>query len=343
MKNKLCSIFCGLFFLWQSAFCDWVLLDNQERIQGSIVALSKKELSIVSEQFGQVQCSWQSVLSLQSDLPFLIRLKNGKHFIASFSPHEKKNMVVLFLKDGSEKELSLREIATFQLPSAAESIEDDDFQGNFSLSASDISGNTNKENVGLGADMTYRFTKDRVHDSIRMRFDFRYGELNHHINQRNGFWEFQYKGKFIKQFLWYFLEKISFNHAQDLRARFEENLGLSYPLWKKDPINFSLKLGIARTDSNYKTSPNQGEFRYSGGWELRWRIYQKVLLMQDFDYLPSSKSFSSYFLRLNHKLRVPLSYQWAFDLRHDWSCTHPALASKRENDLSSSLQLTYVF
>lgn len=319
------------------------MLDNDERLQGSLVELSKKELSIVSEQFGQLECPWKSVSSLQSKLSYLVRLKKGQPVIASFLAHEKKKKVYLLLEDETEKEIDLDQIISFHLPSSAVDSNDGDFSGTFSLAASDLSGNTNKQSLGLSSDLNYRFVSSSVHDSMRFRLDFRYGELNHRINERKGFADFQYKGKFISKFLWYFLHKLSFDHSQNLSSRFEENLGLSYPLWKKAPIDFSLKLGIARTDSNYKYSPNQGEFRYSGGWEFRWRLYRKVLFMQDFEYLPSSNSFSKYFLRLNHKLRVPLSFSWAIDLRHDWNRTHPAAISKRENDQSSSLLITYFF
>jgi len=70
-----------------------VVMKNGDRVTGSVVKQDGKTITIKTENFGVVGAPWDQVVSIQSDQPVTVVLKDGKSLQGSLSTVDGKMVV----------------------------------------------------------------------------------------------------------------------------------------------------------------------------------------------------------------------------------------------------------
>ncbi|MGO9096884.1 MAG: YdiY family protein [Bryobacteraceae bacterium] len=80
--------------LWLSgAWAGQVVMKNGDRVTGSVIKQDGKTITIKTENFGVVSAPWDQVVSIQSDQPVTVVLKDGKSLQGSLSTVDGKVVV----------------------------------------------------------------------------------------------------------------------------------------------------------------------------------------------------------------------------------------------------------
>ena len=75
------------------AWAGQVVMKNGDRVTGSVVKQDGKTITIKTENFGVVGAPWDQVVSIQSDQPVTVVLKDGKSLQGSLSTVDGKMVV----------------------------------------------------------------------------------------------------------------------------------------------------------------------------------------------------------------------------------------------------------
>ena len=70
---------------WNLVWADQVMMKNGDRVTGSIVKKTGKDLTIKTEHFGVVTTSWDQVESIQADKPLNVVLPDGQTVVGTLS------------------------------------------------------------------------------------------------------------------------------------------------------------------------------------------------------------------------------------------------------------------
>jgi small nuclear ribonucleoprotein (snRNP)-like protein len=68
-----CALFCGTL-----AWADVIVMKNGDRVTGSIVSKSGKDVTIKTDKFGVVTTAWADVESVRADKPVNLVLQDGR-------------------------------------------------------------------------------------------------------------------------------------------------------------------------------------------------------------------------------------------------------------------------
>ena len=83
-SRNLCVLFLAAV-LANLSFADVLVMKNGDRVSGHIVKKDGDKLTFKTDSFGDITASWDAVVSVQSEAPLTVVLKNGKSALGAIS------------------------------------------------------------------------------------------------------------------------------------------------------------------------------------------------------------------------------------------------------------------
>ena len=262
-----CLQLCCLFFslVPQGALADEVILDNGDRISGSLVKADGKHLTIKTAYAGEVKINWQSIATVTAAEPVEVLLSSGK--LAKVKQITNTGQQAA---NGKHAPVSKADIAYITPPSYL-SGKGAAWRGRLDVGASSSSGNTHNDRVNASGEVTARTLQNRFKLSGRMAWAAEQ-EQETEANLRGTL-----KAEHFLDEKWFAFARTAFHkdRFQDLNLRSIVGAGSGYQFVESAQDNFYIELGV---DYIHEDNRQADDDEYPA---LRWALNYDSYLYRD--------------------------------------------------------------
>lgn len=316
------KVVCSLLSLLLAVFlpgvsADVLILDNGDRISGTLQSMSEGNLTWVSDQFGVVVVPQSSVTLIETRELYQISVgRNPAYSNCLLSIKGQQQIMVC-----DEQEVSIGDWRLVTAIATMQMIERDtgEFAGRVIVSLEDSSGNTAEQGYKVDTEMQLRY------DLTRHRFDVEYD-----VRERDDV-RTKNQGLLVYQFDWFFTDDWFFNanssfqrnEFKNLRQRKSGGVGVGLQAIDTNIMALSMEAGVNHIYEQFESDDNQ-EFN-SLRWNLdyKWFIggngtefFHQHTLFQSFDETGDWEFVSDTGVSLPIKGRLKSIFKLEYDYRN---------------------------
>jgi putative salt-induced outer membrane protein YdiY len=325
-----------LFFLTATALADEVFLKNGNHLSGTIVSMGEGQLVLETDFAGRLTIDWGSVERLSTGAPLTLVLADGRT-IRGIPGGETPGRLMLAaspLSDPVPVELAL--VAAINPPEEPAV----KFNGRINVGFFKASGNTDRENGHVDAELTARTAKHR----ITLGGAYNRAEDNNRKSEDNtsGYSEYGY---FLTEKLYLYLngtaEKDEFS---DISLRTTVGPGIGYMVFEGELMNLSIEAGPSYVRTDYDQADDQDSV--SGRWEVKFdRFFFEKLVQYYFtnEGFISASDTSDVFMFTRTGLRFPIRGGLSLNAGFEWDWNNTPADGTDRSDYRYILSIGYGF
>jgi len=268
--------------------------------------MTKETLLFKTDAMGEISIKKDSITSLETSDSQSIELKSGETLNAALQVSEQEKSLNI-----EEQTVELSNIDAINRPA-------DKWSGKAGLDMSSFSGNYNKEALKGNLELKRPFTvMGLLHHELTLKgsIDFKKDKNvpNNMIRIRKGNVYANLDNNLSETTAWNVFTRVKWDRESDIKARLFEGVGIKHILLKdyKDVLTFGVGLDLARIDSYYTVSDNEGFFSLRPAYKWDYKVYEikedmTIMLGQKFKYSPNLTDLDDFLFEIETALTIPL-------------------------------------
>jgi putative salt-induced outer membrane protein YdiY len=322
---------------------DVVVMKNGDTFTGEIKGLQYGELIFKSDYMkDSVHLDWKEVASLRSQDVYIVALSNGRRVtgvIDKMPTPTDEGREFKIIAEGSTLDVGPPDVIAIQQREVSFW---NQLTGSINYGFSYGSGN-NATSSSLGADVTFRTTKNSVQLVTSSQFD---SQTNAENSNRLTF-DSQYARKLTKQWLGVGLFSLLKSNQQNLNLRSTYGGALGWKLVQTDRTSLTALGGGVYTHENYISQPGSEPVRNNAelltGLTFSTFRFKTLNLNSQTFLFPSLSDFGRVRLSSQSNLRIELirNFYWNFQVYENYDTRPPVNAPKNDLGLTTSLGWTF--
>jgi putative salt-induced outer membrane protein YdiY len=312
---------------------DQVVLDNGDRLTGTIKSLAAGKLVIDTKYAGAVSIDVQHVASVETESEMTVVLEDDTRLYGRLSG----NAHSLELP-GAEKAVDLTRVSNVE--SGHVSGREWNFSGRFALGASSSNGNSDTRNLHFDTEGVARQGRNRYTLGGRGN----YANSNDEDTDNNTVIYGQYDRFLTKKVYAYANTSFENNRFTDIYLRTTLGAGVGYQWLDTERTKLALEGGLSYVYTNYYSQPTQQFPAARLATKIDHWLWQNALQFFNYnEFYPSLEDFNNSFLRSQLGFRFPIvhKFQGVAQLNLDWNGNPPP--GKVELDSTVILSLGYAW
>ena len=330
-KALALTTFSTTFFSPSSAFADWVMLKNGDRLSGTITQQNVNNISIDTTNFGVVTLTADKISSVhQGPAPRVLarELRTGvpMSYVAPINNDATSNVAAPPIEPAAEKKKDERKVGVYKWSGRA--------------SAGGMVENGNNESQSFTADV-----QTKVRDKNN-RFTFG-GEANYGTedsertdNDQQIYAEYD---RFVTD-QWFVGGRQAFerDEFEELDLRSETGIFAGYQFYEQDDLNLQIKAGPDYIYEKFDNGDTESDIAL--GWLLEYDqkfIDDKLQLFHSHEILTPFSDSSAFLFESETGARVPFSEKLDASAQVDFDWDNDPIDGVEENDTTYSIKLGY--
>jgi putative salt-induced outer membrane protein YdiY len=293
----LCLILC-LFGAGRAARADTLRLDNNDLLRGEVLSGDEKSLKFKHATGSEMKISWDRVVYMQTDKAVELRTIDGAKLrgklIYGYTPH----YTVVVSESEGPVPVSLERIAALNEPEDVGV-----WTGRIALGLTVQDGNTRAVNFFFNFDAERRSKETRLEAHAL----YNYGENEHVLSTKKGFARAQFSWYFWNPVYAYVGGAAEYDRFQDLKLRARGGGGLGYAFIETKEYVARVEGGAEYVNEQFFDSSLNNAYvalRFAGHGE--WQVVEALRLIEDLEYLPSTKDFQNFITRSTSSANLAL-------------------------------------
>jgi putative salt-induced outer membrane protein YdiY len=307
-----------------NAFGDQIVLNNGDRLTGTINSADAGKITITCPIEGKVVVDLSNVKTFSTDEPIKIVLNDGT--VINQAVNEGDPGTVKTAANGAiaVQAIPLANVAKINPPPVA-------WTGTIAISGAWSQGNSNSESLGATLNLARRTDMDRF--LLAAQYLFGKQKVNGISTTATDQWYItpEYDYFFTKKFYMTANVRVEKNRIQNLDLRVAPAVGVGYQFVEKPDFNANVEGGLAWVYEDYSTLPTPNEnFSLRLAYHIDKTLWETLKLFSDCAYYPSLENSSKYLILFKAGARLAMSKQMFSELRCEVDYdSQPAPGSKR--------------
>jgi putative salt-induced outer membrane protein YdiY len=325
----------ALVFLLISAgqlFADEILLENGDRLTGTVIKLEGGKLTLKTEYAGEIQIPVEKIKKLVTENPVEVHLGTGEVIKGKLKTVEEGKLEVEPSPDRTAATVELNKVASINPPPVK-------WHGSINLGGSLQTGNTTRNSASVAA-AAMRRTED---DRFSLKFLYNYASDSGATSARNTYGDLKYDYFFTKKYYSYLGVNLLNDKFQDLQLRTTAGPGAGYQIWDDPVKGLSVEGGFAYIWEQHISNPNKQYAAARLAADFRYQIFKFLAFTEYIQLYPSINYGGHYTLRNEAALISPLGSGWALRLANIWQRNSDPDPGLDKDDFTTILSLQYSF
>ncbi len=313
-------------------FADEILLENGDRLTGTVLKLEGGKLTLKTDYAGEIQIPVEKIKKLVTDNPVEVHLDTGEVIKGKVKTVEEGKLEVEPSPDRTAATVELNKVASINPPPVK-------WHGGVNVGALAMSGNTTRKSASVGAEATRKTDDDR----FSLRFLFNYAEDSGNVSARNTYGALKYDYFFTKKFYTYLAVDMLNDHFQDLNLRATAGPGVGYQIWDDPVKSLAVEGGIGYRWEDHIANPDKQYAMARLAADFRYQIFKLLTFTEYFVLYPNLERGGQYTFRNEAALISPLGSGWALRLAEIWQRNSDPYPGIKKDDNTWILSLQYSF
>jgi len=330
--SRVSGLYFLIFIFWAGpALADEVVLENGDKLTGTVAKVDGGKLTLKTDYAGSVEIPMEKIKSLVTDAPAEVKLETGEILKGKLRAEDGK--LTVDPGDGREPVTVDREkVVAVNLPPRK-------LTGNITVGGSSQSGNTDRITGAVGAEASIKSDKDR----FSLRFLFNYGQDKGQETVNNTYLSLKYDYFFTKKFYGLLALELLKDRFVDLNLRTIVGPGIGYQIWD-DPVKFLfLEAGVTYFSEDHINNPHKDWAAARLAGNFRYQFFKIITFADLLELYPNLSHGGEYTLRNEASLISPLGVAWALKLSNIWRRDTDPAPGILKDDLTWILGLQYSF
>lgn len=326
---------CFLFGYVGSASADEIILQNGDRLSGTITKMADGILILATQYSEPIKIKKEKIMRIFMRHEAVIQMSGGEVLKGKIDTDENGGLFVEAAADRGKTTIPWGAVSAINpAPPSAPA-----WKGSISLGMNSQTGNTSRTNVNFGAEAARRGAEDR----ISMRLQYAYAREKGTLTARNTFGALKYDYFFSKSVFGYLGLELLSDKFKDISLRTTIGPGVGYQIWEDPVRSLSVEAGLSYAAVDYRKARDERYLSARFGGDITYKVLDTVVLSDKVVVYPSLKNVGRYKLRNEAGISSAIGKGWALKfaniLDHD---SHPP-ADIGKSDISWTAGLQYSF
>ena len=333
LRVSMLVAICG--FVSASSLADTVVLDNGDRLSGTIVRMEATSLWLDTAYAGKIKLPWAQVNQVESDKPVRVRLADGTELDGQLQAGGDRQVRIKIGSLAETAPLGLERVSAINPPRNPDKTV---VKGRVSAGGSLTSGNTDARTLHLAGEVVARNPTQRV------TLDAELNEASQDGVDTASNWRLGMKyDHFLKERV-YLYANTRFDHdgQADLDLRSTLGLGAGRQIFERDDLKLSVEGGLSLVNEDYGSVPDE---RFPGArlalkyeqafWDGRFTLFHGS------DLLLSLESLQDYLYQSKTGVRLPVGKQLSLGTQLNFDYDAVPASGKQSTDTALIFKLDY--
>ena len=335
--KKECMFVLAAFsslFLVSSAAADEIILENGDRLTGTITTSQDGTLTIKTLYSEPIKINAALISRIKSDNPVEVHLTNGEILKGALSSTADKQVEVGASHERNITTVSWDNVSMINPPSP-KPIE---WKGKVLLAGRSQSGNTDKSSATVGVQAVRKTDKDR----FSLRALYNYGEEENVRNTENVYGALKYDYFMNEKIYTYLAVEALKDSFKDLNLRTTVGPGMGYQLWDESKKSLSFEAGLSYFNEDRENEDDDSWITARVGVNFLYNLYDRVKLTDQLLVYPSLGGEGTQ-LRNEAGISTSLSADWSLNLTNIYEYDTDPAPNVEKDDTTWLLGLGYSF
>ncbi len=337
-NNRSCRLLCIILFICFlvfglcPAFADEIVLQNGDRLTGTVVKMEKQVLTLKTAYSPAIEIQVSAIKEMKTDNPAEIRLSSGEVLKGKISSEAPGQITVASSDERGATTIDQGKIAAINPPPVK-------WEGGITLGGNMQKGNTDR----TGASAAIEGVKRGENDRFSLRYLFNYGTENKKVATRNHFGALEYDYFFVKKMYGYLGMDVLNDKFRDIQLRTTIGPGVGYQIWEDAVKALAIEGGLSYLSESHYVAANTDSWTARLGARFKYSLGKYLVFTDQATYYPSIEHSGEYLVRNEAAVSAPLGAKWAMRLSHilDYASNPPD--EKKKTDTNTILGLQYKF
>jgi putative salt-induced outer membrane protein YdiY len=306
------------------SFADQIVLNNGDRLTGTINSAEDGKITITCPIEGKVVTDLSNVKTFSTDEPIKIVLNDGTVIDQVVNEGDAGTVKTAAQGSLAVQAIPLANVAKINPVAVA-------WTGTIAISGAWSQGNSNSESLGATLNLMRRTDTDRF--LLGAQYLFGKQKVNGISTTATDQWYItpEYDYFFTKKVYMTANIRVEKNRIQNLDLRVTPALGVGYQFVERPDFNANVEGGLAWVYEDYTTLPNPNEnFSLRLAYHIDKTFWKTLKLFSDCAYFPSLENASKYLILFKAGGRLAMTQQMFSELRCEVDYdSQPAPGSKR--------------
>jgi putative salt-induced outer membrane protein YdiY len=325
-----------LFFLITTALADEVFLKNGNHLSGTIVSMAEGKLVLKTDFAGQLSIDWGSVERLSAEAPLTLVLVDGSTIRGLPGGATPGRLMLTADPLLHPVPVALALVAAINPPQAPPV----KFNGRINVGFFKASGNTDRENGHVDAELTARTAKHRI--TLGGAYNRAEDDHRNSEDNANGYSKYDY---FLTEKLYLFLNGMAeMDKFRDINLRTTVGPGVGYIVFEGELMNLSVEAGPSYVRTDYDQANDEDSV--SGRWAVKFdRFFFEKVVQYYFanEGFISPSDTSDVFMFTRTGLRFPIRGGLSFNAGFEWDWDNTPVEGTDKSDYRYILSIGYGF
>jgi putative salt-induced outer membrane protein YdiY len=311
---------------------DEVILENGDKLTGTVVKVAGGKLTLKTDYAGAVEIQVEKVKSIVTDHPVEIKLESGEVLKGKLKTIGEGKLAVESGPGREAATVDWKKVVLVNPPPRK-------LTGNITVGGTSQSGNTDRTSGSIGADAAIKSDNDR----FSLRFLFNYAEEGGAETTNNTYLSLKYDYFFTKKFYSLLALELLKDRFSDLNLRTVVGPGAGYQVWD-DPVKFLFfEAGVTYFSEDHIDNPHKDWVAARLAANFRYGFFKIITFADLIEVYPSLTYGGDYTLRNEASLISPLGAAWSLKLSNIWRRDSDPPPGIDKDDLTWILGLQYSF
>ena len=327
------AIYFTIFVFYPKiVLADEVILENGDKLTGTVVKVEGGKLTLKTDYAGSVQIQVEKIKRIVTDNPVEVKLESGEVLKGKLKTVEEGKVAV---EPGPGREgatVDWKKVVAVNPPPRK-------LTGNITVGGTSQSGNTDRTSASIGAEAAIKSDKDR----FSLRFLFNYGEEKGEETVNNTYLNLKYDYFFTKKFYGLLAFELLKDKFVDLNLRTIVGPGAGYQVWD-DPVKFLFfEAGVTYFSDDRINNPHKDWVAARLAANFRYSFFKIITFADLIEAYPNLTYGGEYTLRNEASLISPLGAAWSLKFSNIWQRNSDPPPGIKRDDLTWILGLQYSF
>ena len=314
---------------------DEILLENGDRLTGTVVKVEGGKLTLKTEYAGEIQIPVEKIKKLVTENPAEVHLSSGEVIKGKLKTVEEGTLAVETSPDRETTTINWKKVAAINPPPKIPP----QWKGNVNIGASSQTGNTDRKSASVGAEAARKTDDDR----FSLRFLYNYAEDKGDLSARNTYGALKYDYFFTQKFYGYLGVELLNDKFQDLNLRATAGPGVGYQVWDDSVKSLQFEAGVSYVWEDHIDTKDKNWAAARLGADFRYQIFKFLSFTDRLLVYPNLEHGGEYTLRNEAALISPLGSGWALRLANIWERNSDPAPGIKIDDFTWILGLQYSF
>ncbi len=312
-----------------AAFCGEVLLNNGDRITGTITQVVDGKLTVESPAVGELVIPLTEIRTFTTDDAVDVVLHDGSVVKQKLSASEQPGTVLATGGAAADQTIAFADLGAVNPPDKTRS-----WQGTIRGGLLVTTGNSETTQANVGINLTRRTEFDRLTFDGQYLFGRQENADTGEDETTTDNWSVvgKYDYFFTDQFYVFALSRIERDRIANLDIRVAPSVGVGYQWLESDRTNFNTEAGLGWVYEDFRNDDSNDYFAARLAYHLDHAINERVTLFNNVEYIPSLERGDEFNVNADIGLRVSLTKNMFSEGKVEWKYdSQPAPGADKED------------